>query len=170
MKIATTFGASKMPNGTKEYNEGIKLGQFLSQKGYIVKCGGYQGLMEAVSKGVHLSGGECIGVTIELFDKIRPKNPYLTKKIVCKDLYERLKYLIEDSKLFIAQPGSIGTLNEIFMVLALKYGGFKPDVRVVLIGQMYKEMTNCSFIDRNFIENVEIYKDVDEFIENWLHG
>ena len=165
MKVATTFGASKIQNWTKEYKEGIKLGKYLSQKGYIVKCGGYQGLMEAVSKGVYGSNGICIGVTIELFDKIRPKNPYLSKKIVCKNLYERLKTLIEDSSIFIAQPGSIGTLNEIFMVLALKYGGFKPDIKIFLIGKMYKEMLNCSFIDENFKNSVIVYEDVDEFIK-----
>jgi len=165
LKFVTTFGASKIDKSTKEYKDGIRLGKFLSQKGYIVKCGGYQGLMEAVSIGVYQVNGKCIGVTVELFDKIRPQNPYLSEKIVCKNLYERLQYLIKDSNLFIAQYGSIGTLNEIFMVLTLKYGGFKPNVRICLIGKMYKEMINCSVLDENFIENVEIYEDVEEFIK-----
>ena len=163
MKFATTFGASKSTQNSLEYNEGIKLGKFLSQNGYIVKCGGYQGLMEAVSKGVYEAGGKCIGVTIELFDKFRPKNPYLYKKIVCKDLYERLKNLIEGSELFIAQKGSIGTLNEIFMVAALKYGGFMPDIRIVLIGKEYKNF-NC--FDENFLSIAEFYDSVDEFIHS----
>ncbi|WP_187647704.1 LOG family protein [Nitrosophilus labii] len=165
MKFVTTFGASKADKNSKEYKEGIKLGLFLSKAGYIVKCGGYQGLMEAVSIGVHKAGGECIGVTIEKFDQLRPKNPYLTKKIICKTLYERLEKLIEDSRLFVAQSGSIGTMNEVFMILALKYSGFKPDIRICLIGKMYKEMTKCSFIDKNFVKNVEIYENVDEFIK-----
>ncbi len=165
MKYATTFGASQIDKNSKEYKDGIKLGKFLSKNGYIVKCGGYQGLMEAVSYGVYLESGTCIGVTIEMFDKFRPKNPYLSKKIVCKNLYERLEKLVEGSDIFIAQKGSIGTLNEIFMTLALKYSGFKPNIDIVLIGEMYKEMLNCSFIDKNFIENVKIYIDVDEFIK-----
>ena len=165
MRYATTFGASQIDKNSKEYKDGIKLGKFLSKNGYIVKCGGYQGLMEAVSYGVYLESGTCIGVTIEMFDKFRPKNPYLSKKIVCKNLYERLEKLIEGSDIFIAQKGSIGTLNEIFMTLALKYSDFKPNIDIVLIGEMYKEMLNCSFIDKNFIENVKIYIDVDEFIK-----
>lgn len=166
MKYATTFGASKANNNSKEYKDGIKLGQFLSKKGYIVKCGGYQGLMEAVSYGVHLEKGECIGVTVEEFDKIRPKNPYLTKKIVCKNLFERLEKLIEGSSLFIAQKGSIGTLNEIFMTLALKYSGFRPDIKIYLIGDIYQDLAKCSFIDGNFKKNVEIFKNSDEFIKS----
>lgn len=165
MKYATTFGASKADKNSKEYKDGIKLGQFLSKNGYIVKCGGYQGLMEAVSYGVHLAKGKCIGVTIEKFDKIRPKNPYLSKKIVCQNLFERLEKLIEKSEIFIAQTGNVGTLNEIFMTLALKYSGFKPDIKIYLVGEKYSNLSNCKLLDENFFKIVEIYKDAESFIK-----
>ena len=159
MKIATTFGASEVIN--KEiYNEGVELGKFLAQNGYSVKCGGYGGLMEAVSRGVREANGEVIGITLKDFDEIRPKNPYLTKKIQAKDLFERLKLLIEGSKLFIVQKGSIGTLNELFMVWALKYG-LKRDFRICLIG--YEELKNCTFIPQQRLKEIEIYKNLDEF-------
>ena len=159
MKIATTFGASEVID--KElYNEGVELGKFLAQNGYIVKCGGYGGLMEAVSRGVREANGEVIGITLKDFDEIRPKNPYLTKKIQAKDLFERLKLLIEGSNLFIVQKGSIGTLNELFMVWALKYG-LKRDFRICLIG--YEELKNCTFIPQQRFKEIEIYKDLDEF-------
>ncbi|BCD67180.1 LOG family protein [Nitratiruptor sp. YY09-18] len=163
MKVATTFGASKAAKDSLEYLEGMELGQFLAQKGYIVKCGGYGGLMEAVSKGVYEAGGICIGIGLEKFDKFRPPNPYLSKKILAKTLYERLELLIEGSELFVAQKGSIGTLNEIFMVAALKYGGLKPDIRIILLGKEYKEF-NC--FDENFLQNVEIYATLAEFEQN----
>ncbi|BCD61199.1 hypothetical protein NitYY0826_C0032 [Nitratiruptor sp. YY08-26] len=160
MKVATTFGASKANHDSVEYQEGIELGKFLSQKGFIVKCGGYGGLMEAVSKGVYEVGGTCIGIGLEAFDRFRPPNPYLSKKILAKTLYERLELLIEGSELFVAQKGSIGTLNEIFMVAALKYGGLKPNIRIVLLGEFYKSL-NC--FDENFLQNVEIYLSLEEF-------
>ncbi|WP_281951823.1 LOG family protein [Nitrosophilus kaiyonis] len=163
MKFATTFGASVIDKNSKEYKDGIELGFFLAKNGYIVKCGGYGGLMEAVSIGVKKAKGECIGVTIQKFDEIRLKNPYLTKKITTDNLFDRLKILIQDSKLFIAQKGSIGTLNEIFMVAALKYGKFMPDIRIVLIGKEYKNF-NC--FDENFLKIVEFYDSVDEFINS----
>ena len=71
MKFATTFGASQVDD-EKLYLEGVELGKFLAQKGYIVKCGGYGGLMEAVSRGVREVGGEVIGLTLKYFDEIRP--------------------------------------------------------------------------------------------------
>ncbi|WP_041353941.1 LOG family protein [Nitratiruptor sp. SB155-2] len=164
MKVATTFGASKADQDSYEYEEGIALGRFLTQQGFLVKCGGYGGLMEAVSKGVYEAGGTCIGIGLEAFDRYRPPNPYLSKKILAKTLYERLELLIEGSELFVAQRGSIGTLNEIFMVTALKYGGLKPDIRIVLLGTEYKKM-NC--FDENFLENVEIYDTLAEFQKNF---
>ena len=161
MKIATTFGASKVEDPTL-YQEGVELGKFLASKGYVVKCGGYGGLMEAVSRGVKEAGGEVIGITLKDFDIIRPKNPYLDKRIQAKDLFERLKLLIEGSELFVAQKGSIGTLNEIFMVWALKYGLGK-NFRICLIGGDYEEFKNLSFIPKERLEEIEIYKSLDEF-------
>ncbi len=163
MRVATTFGASRIERDSKYYQEGVELGKLLAQKGYMVKCGGYGGLMEAVSRGVFEAGGRCIGIGLELFDRLRPKNPYLSKKIVAKTLYERLELLIEGSELFIAQYGSIGTLNEIFMVLALKYGGIRPNLRMILLGDYYKELTKC--FDTNFLKNVEIYSDLEELYD-----
>ena len=159
MKIATTFGASKASKESPEYKEGIALGRVLASKGYKVKCGGYGGLMEAVSQGVREAGGECIGITLERFESLRPPNPYLTQKIVAKDLFERLKLLIEGSELFVAQKGSIGTLNEIFMVAALKYGGLMPDIRITLLGKEYRSF-NC--FDKNFLDVVEFYDDLKQ--------
>ncbi len=164
MRFVTTFGASKVED-PKLYQEGVELGRLLAQKGYVVKCGGYGGLMEAVSKGVNEVGGECIGIGLKAFDLRRPPNPYLSKKILAETLYERLELLIEGSDLFIAQSGSIGTLNEIFMVLALKYGGLRPNIRIILLGKMYENMYECDFVDENFRKNVEICTSISELYD-----
>ncbi|WP_457561739.1 LOG family protein [Caminibacter pacificus] len=165
MKIATTFGASRVED-PKLYEEGVELGKFLAERGYVVKCGGYGGLMEAVSLGVREAGGEVIGITLKYFDEIRPENTYLTKKIQTPDLFERLKKLIIGSEVFIAQTGSIGTLNEIFMVWALKYG-LGLDFRICLVGEVYQEFKTCSFIPKERLSEIEIYKNLEEFKRNF---
>ncbi|WP_200762961.1 LOG family protein [Nitrosophilus alvini] len=163
MKFATAFGASKASPDSKEYNDGIKIGRFLSKKGYVVKCGGYQGLMEAVSRGVKEEGGICIGITLKKFDSIRPQNPYLSKRVSCNSLFERLQFLIEDTSLFIVQNGSIGTLNELFMVWAIKYGNLS-DFRICLVSENYEELKHSSFIKKEQLDLLEFYKDADDFI------
>ncbi len=160
MRVATTFGASQMLPESKEYEEGTRLGAFLAKKGFVVKCGGYGGLMEAVSAGVRRAAGECIGITLEAFEARRPPNPNLSHKIVAKSLYERLQLLIEGSELFVAQKGSIGTLNEIFMVAALKYSGQKPDIRICLLGEEYLAF-EC--FEENFKRVVEFYTTFEAF-------
>ena len=159
MRFVTTFGASKIDNNDPAFTEGVELGKLLVQKGYGVKCGGYDGLMKAVSIGVKKAGGQCIGITLEHFDRFREQNPYLSKKVVAKTLFERLQLLIEGSKIFVAQKGSIGTLNEIFMVAALKYSSIMPDIRIFLLGAEYKKF-NC--FDENFKKVVEFCESLEE--------
>lgn len=145
MKIATTFGSSTLGPGTAAYEEGVALGRLLAEHGYTVKCGGYQGLMEAVSFGVREAKGHCIGVTLEAFETRRPANPHLGEKIVCGDLFERLKVLCEGSRLFIAQEGSLGTFNELMMVWTLKYADLS-DAKIILLGRHWENlMESCPF-------------------------
>ena len=160
-KIATTFGASKVKD-KKLYEEGVELGRFLAKLGYTVKCGGYQGLMEAVSKGAKEAGGTVIGIRLKHFENLRQDNPYLDVKIVAKDLFERIKLLTLDSELFVVQSGSIGTLNELFCVWTLKYS-LGETFRVCLIGKNYKYLYNCPFIPQETLKHLEIYETLEEF-------
>lgn len=113
---ATFFGGSFNDKETLEYKETILIGEFLSNKGYVIKNGGYYGLMEAISYGSHSVGGEQIGYTCKTFPSIKG-NKYLSETIVCDDIYDRLKGLISDTDVFIVQRGGIGTLSELFLCL-----------------------------------------------------
>ncbi len=166
MKYATTFGASKIYD-EDSYNEGVELGKFLAEEGYIVKCGGYLGLMEAVSKGVNEAGGKIIGIGLRQFESERTVNGYLREKIIAKDLFDRLRLLTKDSELFVVQSGSIGTLNELFMVWALKYSlGWQ--FRVCLIGKQYESVKICDFIPKSELHHLEFYNTLDEFKHSFL--
>jgi len=164
-KIATTFGASKVES-QELYKEGVELGKFLAEQGYTVKCGGYQGLMEAVSKGAKEAGGTVIGIGLKHFERLRQDNPYLDIKIVAKDLFDRIRLLTLDSELFVVQQGSIGTLNELFSVWALKYS-LGEEFRICLIGKNYKYLYNCPFIPQETLKHLQIYETLDKFKQNF---
>ena len=159
-KFATTFGASVVKDGDL-YNQGVELGRFLAQRGYVVKCGGYGGLMEAVSRGVSEMGGKVIGIGILPFEG-RPENPFLSEKIVVPDLFDRLRLLTADSELFVVQRGSIGTLNELFAVWVLKYA-LGRDIRICLIGEEYQALYNCPFIPPERLGEIEVFNTLEEF-------
>jgi len=166
-RYATTFGSSTIKEGEKEYLEGVMIGSFLARKGFVVKCGGYGGLMEAVSKGVFEAKGECIGVCVEFFEEKRPKNPYITQKIVAKNLIERIGILIEESSIFVIQKGSIGTLNELFMVWCLDYINMLEGAKIVLIGEEFEFLKEIPGIAKKDLDKLVFFKEAKEFIEKF---
>jgi len=56
----------------------------------------------------------------------------------------------------------IGTLNEFFMVWALKYS-MKLSFRVCLIGEVYQALKSCDFIPKERLGDVEVDKSLEEF-------
>lgn len=92
-KFATTFGGSGYTPASPQYQDGIRLGRFLAQEGYAVKCGGYYGLMEAVAHGVRQGGGRILGITNGSFDP-KNANDFISEEWKQKDLFDRLRQLI----------------------------------------------------------------------------
>ena len=138
MKYVSVFGGAMNDNTTKEYIETVELGKILSENGYIIKNGGYRGIMEASSKGAFLSGGKAIGYTCESFPSTKG-NDFLTETIVTNDIYDRLRLLIEDSDIYIIQRGGVGTLSELFLTLDIvRKKKVKPPI--ILLGGIWKSV------------------------------
>ncbi len=113
-KFVTVFGSSIPKIGEQEYETAYVLGCLLGKSGINVCTGGYQGTMDAVSKGCNESGGEAVGVTLDIYNAVPSK--YLTEEIKCHTLFERLKNLIEIGNAFIVLQGGTGTLVELSLV------------------------------------------------------
>ncbi len=101
------------------YIEAGRLGEWIGKEGKTLVYGGANcGLMEATAKAVHENGGHVVGVVPQiLIDRNRVSN-YIDTKIQCQDLNDRKQLLIEHSDIIIAMPGSLGTLDEVFTVMA----------------------------------------------------
>ena len=92
-KTITIFGSSRPAEGDEEFNAAYNLGKLLAQKGFNVCTGGYQGIMNAVSKGARENGADATGVTVRGWSSI--PSSYLTKEIICENLNQRLEKLVE---------------------------------------------------------------------------
>jgi uncharacterized protein (TIGR00730 family) len=114
MATITVFGSSFPNPGDKEYEDAFKLGQLLGENDFNVCSGGYQGIMDAVSKGVREKGGEAIGVTVETFNA-KPSE-HLTEIIECDSLFERIKTLVTIADGFVILNGGTGTLLELAVI------------------------------------------------------
>ena len=113
-KTVTVFGSSIPKPGDSEYETALSLGRILGENKLNVCTGGYQGIMDAVSRGASEKGAEALGVTVNILNALPSK--YLTKKIETDSLMERIKRLVEFGDAYIILQGGTGTLLELAVV------------------------------------------------------
>lgn len=100
------------------------LGQCLADKGIGIVYGGAEvGLMGAVASSALDKGGEVIGVIPELFAE-RVKHNKLSRLHVVPTMHDRKKRMFDLSDGFMALPGGIGTIEEVFEILTWAQLGY----------------------------------------------
>ena len=137
-KTITVFGSSIPGPGDEEYEIAYKLGAILARNNISVCSGGFQGIMDAVSKGAVENGSDAIGVTLDIYNA-RPSK-YLTKEIRCNSLFERLKNLIEIGDAYIVLQGGTGTLLECSLVWEFMNKNMIEIKPFACYGKMWKEI------------------------------
>lgn len=110
--IVTVLGGSRPNTITKQL--AYKLGKRIAKKGFILKNGGYSGVMEESAKGCIDNDGQVIGVCLKNSKVPSLKNPncYLTRIIYFKDYQDRVRELLKANHIIVL-PGQIGTLGEL---------------------------------------------------------
>lgn len=135
-KTITVFGSSFPKPGEEEYISAYKLGRLLGENNFNVCSGGYRGIMDAVSKGVTETGGEAIGITVDLYN-VKPSG-HLTKEIKCNSLFERIEKLINTGDGYIILPGGTGTLVELAVVWEFMNKNMMDKKPVACLGEFWK--------------------------------
>lgn len=96
-----------------------ELGRWLAQQGHTLVYGGVnQGLMECVAKAAHEAGGQTIGVIPQIVEKSGRISQYVDVEMLCDNLSDRKQLMADQSDVFVALPGGIGTLDEVFTIAA----------------------------------------------------
>lgn len=132
-KMISVFGGSQCSPDSLEYGTAYEIGRRLSEAGFSVCTGGYQGTMAAASRGAYEVGGHVVGITMsQLTSRV---NDYLTEVRPTIDFYGRLQGLIADSDGFIAVRGGIGTLVEVTLVWNKLTTNVLPPRPLVLVGR-----------------------------------
>ena len=94
-----------------------ELGIWAAKNGHSIVYGGVnQGLMECIAKATKTAGGHTIGVVPMIVEKSGRISDYVDVDIPCDNLSDRKQLMMDMSDVFIALPGGIGTLDEIFTV------------------------------------------------------
>ena len=180
MKYITIFGSSRCVQGDQEYIFAESLGNMLGKLGHNVATGGYQGTMEAISKGASKHNVSVIGVTVpSLFsnmskDSFEVKaNEFINKEIKTESLSSRIHHLLENSKAIIVLPGKIGTLTELIVAWNTNYlyniSKDKDVIPIFLKKKYWKEiidnMPRDMELDSNFLKYYKNVEELEKFIE-----
>ena len=95
------------------------LGEWLATEGHTIVFGGVNmGLMECIAEAAHKAGGQTIGVVPRIIEERGAQSQYVDVCIHCDDLNDRKALMLAQSDVFIALPGGIGTLDELFTVVS----------------------------------------------------
>ena len=109
-----------------------ELGKWAAENGHDIVFGGVnQGLMECVGKAAREHGGRTIGVVPMIDEKSGRTSDHVDIEIPCDNLSDRKQLMMDQSDVFVALPGGIGTLDEVFTIAASATIGYHKK-RVIL--------------------------------------
>ena len=114
-----------------------ELGRWAAENGHVIVYGGVnQGLMECLGRAAHQAGGRTIGVVPTIVEKTGRVSDYVEIEIPCDNLSDRKQLMMDQADVFIALPGGLGTLDEVFPVAASATIGYhsKPVILYNLKG------------------------------------
>ena len=143
---------------------------------YLITGGG-PGIMEAGNRGAKEAGGISLGMTISL-PKEQVINPYCTPgaNMQFHYFFMRKLWLLFKTRAFVAFPGGIGTLDELFEILTLMQTQKVRKFPIILFGsEFWKPLVDFQMlIDWGLIleEDLKLFKIMDDVDEasNYLQS
>jgi uncharacterized protein (TIGR00730 family) len=171
MANVTVFGGSRVEPDTAEYLAALELGRALATRGFGIVTGGYNGTMEAVSRGAREAGGATIGVTVDVIARNfeRATNAYVDQEVRTAQLLERIDKMVELGSAYVVLPGGAGTLAELGVVWNLALIGAMHGKPIVVVGNGWERVLRTMIeqlhtIDRD-LEFLLFAQDVDHAVE-----
>jgi len=172
-KSVTIFGGNLIKETDPYYKKAYDLAKRISTElKYTILTGGGPGVMEAANRGAFESGGESIGLNIEL-PHHQIQNPYLNKYLNFHYFFSRKVCLGFSAESYVFFPGGFGTLDEFFELLTLVQTGKIEKVPIILVGSefwneldqfMKKELLNRGLLDAEDLTLYTITDSEDEIL------
>jgi uncharacterized protein (TIGR00730 family) len=168
------FGSSTVRESEPAWQDAHALGAELARHGLATMTGGYGGAMAATSRGAHEAGGHVIGVTVDLFERRGPVNPWVSERVHTPDLFERLRVLTHSADAYVAVAGSIGTLTELFLVWTMVSVEGREPAPIVLMGPQWHDWLTLhrapEFVPERLHRFVEVADTPSEAAERVARG
>jgi uncharacterized protein (TIGR00730 family) len=119
------FAGASTGSGRRAVAAAEELGVLLGERGHrLIYGGGGSGLMGALAWSAHRSGADVVGVIPKFLYEAESgiAAPPQTLRLTAT-MAERKTEMLESADAFVALPGGLGTLDEVFEVLTLTYLG-----------------------------------------------
>ena len=125
MKRICVYCGARAGNRAEYASAAEALGRELAQRGIgLVYGGGSRGLMGRVAGGAAAHGGETLGIIPKSLFEREGADSMLGELRVVENMHERKALMASLADGFIALPGGLGTLEELFEMLAWEQLGF----------------------------------------------
>lgn len=173
----TVFCGSNCGNDPIFAERTEQLGKWIGENGHtLIYGGGSVGLMGILADAVMKTGGEAIGITPNFFIEQDKTHKSLSELEVVPSMAVRKDRMIELGDLFIAMPGGVGTLDEMYCVMALHKLNFhnKPMVFYNVSGfydstkTVLEDMVNKGFYDQKQLDEI-IFASTPEKMATYLN-
>lgn len=174
MRRACVYCGSSSGNDPSFTDVAITLGKSLVRhKLDLVYGGGSVGIMNVIAESVLNSGGDVIGVIPQSLMDREVGHDGLTELHVTSNMHERKSTMANLSDAFIALPGGLGTLEELFEVLTWSQLGFhRKPIGLLNTAGFYdslltflEETVKAGFIKHEHLALLTVAKEPEELIE-----
>ncbi len=106
-------------------NAAVQVGTWIGQRGgQLVYGGGRNGLMGLVADATLRAGGRVIGIIPKSLVEKECAHQNCTELHIVDTMHERKRMMVERADAFLALPGGIGTLEELFEVWTWRQLGY----------------------------------------------
>jgi uncharacterized protein (TIGR00730 family) len=149
------------------------LGALLAAQGTtLVYGGGHTGLMGALADATLAGGGHVIGVIPSGLAERELAHARLTEQHVVSSMHERKALMARRARAFLALPGGLGTLDELFEIWTWAQLGFhhKP-IGLLDVGgffgpllELTRRIVEAGFARRESLELVQVDDDAERLL------
>lgn len=167
------FGASSDRLDKQYYHEAEAVGRLTAEYGHtLVFGGGKDGLMAACAAGALKAGGKVVGIAPAMFEGPGFLLEDCSEMMLTESMNERKEKMVEISDAFIALPGGVGTMDELFEVLTLKQLGIVNSPLVLLNTDCFytplfdylRQMADGGFMSKSCLQLVRLCAGPEEAV------
>ena len=109
----------------KYFDSARRIGQWIGEtRRTLIYGGSATGLMECVAAAAKQHGATVIGVVPSMLKESGKESRQIDRAIYVRNLSERKDVMTQEADILVALPGGVGTLDEVFHVMAAAIIGY----------------------------------------------